>query len=239
MTLVFREQSEKWREFAELHIKTIIVVIDHFLRSLLAQGCSDKEVAHQLWENAMHDQLVDAYKRALAHAEFLVDSELLGRPYTYNCYFNENLQRARNRRLAAAQAAQSAQSDESKAAVTVTAESADSSSSSTNLSTDVQQNQPSKTNADQVKEDIFDILESYYKIARVRFVDAICQQVVSRLLLDDDESPLKVLCPELIAKLTDDQLEHIAGEDNASRIERMRLDEEIQQYQKTMEMLKV
>lgn len=91
MTILFREQAQKWREYAKMHIKTVIAVIDHFLRSLLSQCCSDKEVAHQLWENAMHDQLIDAYKRALAHAEFLVDSELLGRPYTYNHYFKENL----------------------------------------------------------------------------------------------------------------------------------------------------
>lgn len=87
-----------------------------------------------------------------------------------------------------------------------------------------------KTNADQVK-DIFDILKSYYKIAG----NAIYQQVVSRLLLDGDQSSLKILCAELIAKLTDNQLEQIAGEDSASRSKRQRLDGEIEGYEAAIE----
>ncbi|KAK3954256.1 hypothetical protein QBC32DRAFT_384980 [Pseudoneurospora amorphoporcata] len=156
--------AQKWREYAEMHIKTMIVVIDHFLRSLLSQCCSDKEVAQQLWKNAMDDQLDDAYKCALAHAEFLVDSELLRRPYTYNHYFNENIKRPKATTAAAAQSANSNSI----------------SSSSINVKLSVPLQQSNRTHADQVKENIFDVLKSYYKIARERFVNGICQQVVSR-----------------------------------------------------------
>ncbi|KAH7631146.1 hypothetical protein B0T09DRAFT_398779 [Sordaria sp. MPI-SDFR-AT-0083] len=199
----------------------------------------DKEVAQQLWENAMHDQLDEAYKGALAHAEFLVDSELLGRPYTYNHYFNENLERARSRRIAATQAQKAhAQPSATTAAAAEFAKSDSSSnSSSIKVKISVPLQQPSKTHADQVKENI-DVLKSYYKIARKRFVDAICQQVVSLLLLNGDESPLNILCPELIAKLTDNQLEQIAGEDSASRSMRQGLDEEIEGLKAAMEVFR-
>jgi hypothetical protein len=170
----------------------------------------------------MHDQLIDAYKRALAHAEFLVDSELRGRRYTYNHHFNQNLQRARNRRVAAAQA-QTAHA-QSKATAAAAAESANFDSNSPNVNASVPLQQPDKTNAD-------------HKIARKRFVDAICQQVVSHLLFDGDESPLKILCPELIAKLTDNQLEQIAGGDSASKSKRQRL-KEIEGYEAAMEIFR-
>lgn len=36
-----------------------------------------------------------------------------------------------------------------------------------------------------------DSLANYYKVARKRFVDSVCQQVVNHFLLDDKESPSK------------------------------------------------
>jgi hypothetical protein len=57
------------------------------------------------------------------------------------------------------------------------------------------------------------VLTSYYKVARKRFVDAICRQVISHFLLDGDQSPLKVFSPDLVMGWDNNLLEMIAGED--------------------------
>ncbi|KAH6855790.1 hypothetical protein B0I37DRAFT_442572 [Chaetomium sp. MPI-CAGE-AT-0009] len=85
-----------------------------------------------------------------------------------------------------------------------------------------------KSNADQTKEDVHNILESYYKVSRKKFVDSICQQAIDHFLLDGNGSPLKVLNPELVSKMTDTQLDMIAGEDGNTKRERERLGFEIQ-----------
>ncbi|KAK0714664.1 hypothetical protein B0H67DRAFT_578725 [Lasiosphaeris hirsuta] len=51
----------------------------------------------------------------------------------------------------------------------------------------------SKGNTNQVVVDLHDILRSYYKVSRKRFVDVICRHVIEHFLLEGSESPLKVL----------------------------------------------
>ncbi|KAB5577759.1 interferon-induced GTP-binding protein Mx2 [Coniochaeta sp. 2T2.1] len=91
-----------------------------------------------------------------------------------------------------------------------------------------------KSNAEQVEEDIHDLLMSYYKVSRKRFVDAICQQCVDHFLLfgaDDRDlqhkSPLKVFDAELVMSLDGDKLEAIAGEDPWTKQQREALAAEI------------
>jgi hypothetical protein len=79
----------------------------------------------------------------------------------------------------------------------------------------------------QVCEDILDIVESYYKVSRKRFVDAVCQQVVNHFLLDGPKSPLKVLCADRILKLSPELLEMIAGEEPTSKTKRQVLMREL------------
>ncbi|KAK4100262.1 hypothetical protein N658DRAFT_524846 [Parathielavia hyrcaniae] len=95
-----------------------------------------------------------------------------------------------------------------------------------------------KSNAEQTKEDIHDILQSYYEVSRKKFVDAICRLVVEHFLLDGRSSPLKVLTPELIAKMSDSQLDMIAGEDATTKRERERLDAEIRGLKAAMEAMR-
>lgn len=84
-----------------------------------------------------------------------------------------------------------------------------------------------RDNTQQVCEDIADSLASYYKVARKRFVDSVCQQVVNHFLLNDKESPLKILSPDLIMGLDDEQLGAIAGEDAVLKHQRHTLEREI------------
>ncbi|RJE20390.1 DYNc [Aspergillus sclerotialis] len=59
---------------------------------------------------------------------------------------------------------------------------------------------------------IHDILESYYEIAAKRFVDNVCMQAAD-YLVTGPSTPLKLLAPSLITRMTPEQFESIAGED--------------------------
>jgi hypothetical protein len=95
-----------------------------------------------------------------------------------------------------------------------------------------------RSNAEQVKEDIHDILQSYYKVARKRFVDNVCRTVIEYFLLDGNKSPLKILNPELIAGMSETQLDMIAGEDATTKRERERLVSEIRGLEEAMKVLR-
>lgn len=71
----------------------------------------------------------------------------------------------------------------------------------------------SASTVESIVRSIHDIFESYYKIARERFVDNVWVQAVSYYLVTGPDTPLKLLSPSFIASLTPDQLEDIAGED--------------------------
>lgn len=87
-------------------------------------------------------------------------------------------------------------------------------------------------------EDILDTVISYYKVVRKRFVDQVCQQVVLHFLLDCDESPLKVLCPELVMGLGIDQLEMIAGEETEAKDRRNMLEGQIKSLESALVVLR-
>ncbi|KAI1754826.1 hypothetical protein F4782DRAFT_528183 [Xylaria castorea] len=95
-----------------------------------------------------------------------------------------------------------------------------------------------KDNTQQVYEDIADSLASYYKLARKRFVDSVCQQVVNHFLLGDKESPLKILSPELITSLDAAQLKTIAWEDAVSKHQRHALETKTQAFGTALKMLR-
>lgn len=156
------------------------------------------------------DRICAAYRRAMSHARFLLSVERGGRPTTYNHYFNAILQKKRSTRVrdALKQHAQCYSKGDGQYV-------------------DVRQIDKyaeDKSNQQQVCEDINDAVSSYYTVARKRFVDAICQQVILHFLLDSDDGPLKVLDSEWVMSLETQQLEIIAGEDTESKEQRQLLE---------------
>ncbi|KAL5000174.1 Dynamin central region-domain-containing protein [Aspergillus recurvatus] len=96
-----------------------------------------------------------------------------------------------------------------------------------------------KSNGQQVCEDILDTLMSYYKVARKRFVDIVCQQVIYHFLMDTDKSPLRIFSPDLVMSLDDEELEKLAGEDAESRRRRVNLMREIESLEEALGALRL
>ncbi|PNY26227.1 Interferon-induced GTP-binding protein Mx1 [Tolypocladium capitatum] len=216
LSTVFEEQSEKWEPLTLSHISNAIAMVHDFIFRLLRHLCPEKQVRDQLWDNLLVDQLRGLYRKAMNHARFLLSIERGQRPSTFNHYFNDILQKKRGERLARSlenKAIRLADYGIKKGGCYVSVENLRSSA-------------VNKGNDQQVCEDILDIFESYYKVAQKRFVDIIYQQVISHFLLDGDDSPVKAFAPDMIMRLSDEQLELIAGEDQESKQQRMTLQRE-------------
>ncbi|KAM4065488.1 dynamin family protein [Hirsutella rhossiliensis] len=224
LSTVFEQQSEKWELLATSHASNAIVIVHDFIFQLIAYLCPDEQVKDQLWANVLVEKLRERYKKAMDHTRFLLSIERGGRPSTFNHYFGNPLQSKRAERLYQPLLQKvEKHSGFSGHYVEVS---------------ELKRHLICKKNADQVCEDILDTLASYYKLARKRFVDVLCQQVVSHFLLDGAESPIAVFSPEFVMGLDSDQLEMIAGEDEESKEQRQTLERETQSLEATLKVLR-
>ncbi|WEW61266.1 hypothetical protein PRK78_006756 [Emydomyces testavorans] len=94
------------------------------------------------------------------------------------------------------------------------------------------------SNAQNAVQDIHDILKSYYEVARHRFTDAVIMQAAHYHLLTGPETPLRLLSPAYVQRLTPDMLESIAGEDPVLRRTRSQLKKEIEELEAARKILR-
>lgn len=86
-------------------------------------------------------------------------------------------------------------------------------------------------NVEHTAQDIHDILQSYYEVARKRFVDNVCMQAADYHLVTGPATPMKLFSPSFVHSLSKEQLEEIAGEDPTVHRKRQQLKKEIQELE--------
>ncbi|KAI7782667.1 hypothetical protein LA080_013003 [Diaporthe eres] len=220
----FKEQSRRWEDLVISHVSDVIALVHHFIVDLLSHICADKQVMEQLWDNVLLEKLQDSYKRGMDQARVLLQIEREGTPITYNHYFTAELQKGQGKRLQNSLSSLAINTADSQGPMVKLA-------SLSSLNT-------TRSNPEQVREYLHDILESYYKVSIKRFVDVICQQVIDHFLVNGKDSPLHVFSTELVFDLSADTLEMIAGEDQATKQERERLKREIERLEAAMKVLR-
>ena len=94
------------------------------------------------------------------------------------------------------------------------------------------------SNSEHVVQDLHDILFSYYKVARKRFVDSVCMQATDHYLVNGPQTPLALFSPTFVSSLTHKQLETIAGEDQGTKRTRARLKRDIANLEAAKKILK-
>ncbi|KAK1507637.1 interferon-induced GTP-binding protein Mx1 [Colletotrichum tamarilloi] len=96
----FKEQTQRWAPLVLKHVSQVIVVIHKFIRITLQRKCEgNSNTFEMLHDHLLLPKLRAAYQRALDHAQFLLEVELSGQPYTMNHYFDSNLQVSQATRL--------------------------------------------------------------------------------------------------------------------------------------------
>lgn len=217
-------QSEKWVQLTLSHTSKAIALVHDFIFRLLATLCPEKQVKDQLWNSLLVDRLGETYCKAMEHTQFLLNVERGGNPSTFIHYFNTTLQQKRAKRISKPLKERAVRCDGHH---------------ELHISTsDIEKCVTNKNNGQQVCEDILDTVTSYYKVSRKRFVDVVCQQVVSPYLLHGQQSPLMIFSPDLIMGLDSEQLEMIAGEDEESKQQRQSLEREIQSLDVALKVLR-
>lgn len=93
------------------------------------------------------------------------------------------------------------------------------------------------SNVEHSVQDLHDILESYYKVARKRFVDTCLMQAVDHFIISGPNTPLKLFSPVFVSAMTKEQLDQVAGEDSQQKKKRKRLEKEIEDMEKGRKIL--
>jgi hypothetical protein len=93
------------------------------------------------------------------------------------------------------------------------------------------------SNEDQAVNDTHDTLKAYYKVALKRFTDNVVVQITERLLLGP-EGPVKILSPEMIGDLQENELTVLAGENFATSSTRNELINKFERFQKALDIAK-
>lgn len=233
-------------------------MVHHFISEVIREICPDPKVFSQLWDYFLVDELQKSYTRAMDQAKWLLEIEREGIPMTMNHYFNDNLLKEQNNRLVKAiqKAVASKGSGKSRATTkSPTYENVGVPVFGHHRHTpDEQEGEEAgvfvtmselknclplnKSNAQHVREYMHDVLKSYYKVARKRFVDVVRQQAVDYFLLRGPGSPLRIFTTELVLGLNADQLDMIAAEDAPVRDQRERLAREIESFEEALKVLK-
>ncbi|TAQ84807.1 hypothetical protein B7494_g6867 [Chlorociboria aeruginascens] len=209
---LFSEQSQRWEYYAKCHVKEVIRKIHQFNYKALRYCCKDSIISDRIW--AMLCQLLlPSYEEALNQVSFLVNVEQSGNLMTLNHYFADNLRKAREdrikRQLINLQSWRSPDPQKEPLlrlrdtiAVLV-------------------------SNENHTIQDLHDTLEAYYKVARKRFVDAICLQAVDHFLISSKSGPLWLFSPQFVGGMSNLELTQIAGESDGAALRRSRLVDEI------------
>ncbi|THY78240.1 dynamin GTPase [Aureobasidium pullulans] len=207
LSKTMKAQSLKWDLLAKGYILDVIHMAHTFVEDLLHELCDDKRVRDGIM-NILMEPLLEKYVKVLKHTEFLLFVERSSTPITLNKYFNANLEKSRQDRLQ--------KTLEEKAWATDSAD-----KGPAVLVKDLIQQHSGMSNSKHTVFELHDILKSYYKVARKRFVDCVCSQGADYHLVAGPESPLKLFSPRFVGNLTAEQLETIAGEDYALKRKRM------------------
>ncbi|TIA32625.1 dynamin GTPase [Aureobasidium pullulans] len=210
-------QSTKWEPLARGYIFDIIHIAHSFITSLLGAIRLENCVKDALLSVLM-EPLIETYRRAIEGVSFILHVER-SNPLTINHYFNENLSKAREDRLRSSldKHAGDYVDIDGQVSRVVTLEK-------------IVQSHP-MSNSEHTVFELHDILESYYKVARKRFVDNVCMQAADFNLVTGPHSPLKLFSPQFVNSLTEEQLEEIAGEDAAVKRKRDALTKEVADLQ--------
>ncbi|KAF1844890.1 dynamin GTPase [Cucurbitaria berberidis CBS 394.84] len=196
LAITMRQQATNWRALALGYISDIISLVHSFIIGVWQQIAPTTRVFDGVKSRIM-DDISRMYEVAISQTEFLLSVELEGTPATYNHYFNETLEKCRQDRLRKQLKKHCMWDDEYGEFVKLE---------------DLNQTQL-LSNEDHTVVQIHDILRSYYKVARKRFVDCVRMQVADTLLVTGQDTPLTLFSAQFVTGMSLDTLEDIAGED--------------------------
>ncbi|KAI5805779.1 P-loop containing nucleoside triphosphate hydrolase protein [Geopyxis carbonaria] len=213
---LFRLQTEKWEPIARAHLTNIREEVEAFNKQLLALQCSDEDLRARI-TSRLAPAAEAAYRRADDELARILDSERGEILLTHDPTFKSTLDETRNERYCKDLSGRDHVANPNTVFMPST-------TSIAALAGRI------KTRDSEANTDMFEYLEAYYNLARTRYVDCVCMQVVERHFLGPD-GPVRVFSPLLVGKMGNDELEAIAGEDMGTVGARQALSERFRRLQ--------
>ncbi|CZS92510.1 related to vacuolar sorting protein VPS1, dynamin, and related proteins [Rhynchosporium agropyri] len=220
LAITMREQSKKWNSIAVGYISDAVTIVHNFITNLLQVVCVETRVRNGLI-SLLIDGLLERYKKAIAQVEFVLQVERSEKPATQNHYFNDTLEKCRQKRMQ--QAMSTKAFDDCSHGTVVRLE-------------DIMSHHP-MSNIEHTVQDLHDILKSYYQVAWKRAVDVVCMQAAEHHLISGPGTPLKLFSPAFVSIMTSEQLQEIAGEDPSQIRKRKLLQKEMEDLEKGKKIL--
>ncbi|KAE8549699.1 hypothetical protein EYB25_008223 [Talaromyces marneffei] len=220
ISTTMKQQSDHWTSIAHGYISDVVTMTHRFILTALDIACPDDRVRRNLMSVLM-ERLLDRYKNAIDKVNFLLNVERSGTPLTLNHYLNSNIEKCRQKRFSSV-VAKKTFNDNSHGKV---------------VRLEDITHQHHMSNETHAVQEIHDILQSYYKVARKRFVDNICLHAVDYHLVTDPETPMGLFSPSFVGSLSKEQLEDIAGEEGALKRKRRQLGKKIKDLQEARKVL--
>ncbi|RDW58965.1 uncharacterized protein DSM5745_11171 [Aspergillus mulundensis] len=211
---VMKKQSSKWGSIALGYISDVIAVVNAFIVSVLTDLCNDGRISRGLLA-IMMDDLQKKYANAVAHTRFLLENERNDTLMSLHPSFTETLQSRPDSKM------QKCITDKTFSAGNVAL-------GKVVRVDDIKAAMPGMSNRDYMVQQVHDILQSYYNVAQARFIDNVCMQSANYFLLSGPKSPMKLLSPTFVYRLSDQELADIAGEDPVIHRQRLQLSKEIE-----------
>ncbi|KAI8961628.1 P-loop containing nucleoside triphosphate hydrolase protein [Daldinia sp. FL1419] len=236
ISTMFKEQSKKWKPITLDYVSRIIWAVHHFIVEALKATCTDERVREELWNGYLLEALQRSYRRAMDQAKFLLSIEREGIPLTLNHYFNDTLQKAQSGRLVS-----NIEKLGTKANMGVSDGNGGVAKSEPGIHLTWAQLKNlsfNMANSQYVQEYIHDLLKSYYKLSRKRFVDVVCQQAINHHLLQGEDSPLHIFTTQMVLDLNETQLDMIAAEDAPVKVLREKLGRDIESFERALKVLR-
>lgn len=216
LPVLWQKQSHNWNVITLSFMNDIILYVHDFICRLLTIVCPDTKVRNALLSVFM-DDLVAKYSAAIKHVEYILKVEHRGTLITKSASYSMVLNKMQYARLVNATKS-SVFTTKMKGEDCIPVEAIELSAAALAMS---------NSNLDKVVKDYHDVLYAYYEVAMRRFVDTVITQGMDDHLITGENSPIKVIKLSFTSKMTDDQINDIAGEDEFTKGEREALKKKI------------
>ncbi|KAF9876541.1 dynamin [Colletotrichum karsti] len=214
---LFHEQSSPWRSIAESHLDAVSHSISKWVHQAVSRLFPEERLRADV-NTLCQGRLENARRNAYDELRKLLEDEEQ-HPITYNHYYTDNIQKARND--CQRNAIQNALKETAKQ--WAASDGKLDTSNNFEMARFISTLQP-KICVDmdmQACEEALAGLNAYYKVSMKTFVDNVCRQIVERHIL----APLpEIFYPTTISELTDDELLRLGSEPEKEIARRQKLD---------------
>ena len=204
---LFRQQAEKWKPLSKKHVERVFDIVTDVMEEIIDQHCENDEMVKQKLKAETYAMVSQSELKAEEELARILKSVFAKSLATDDTDFGDKIKAARLRRFKAAFSRFRSRHIKTEPGA----------NASNNISIGPEHlgllfMELHISNEENLKDEIHDLLEAYYELERVKFVENINKLVIENCLLEDS-SPVLFMSPKFVYSLSEDKINHLAAED--------------------------